>query len=63
MPRNLEQLNASYRRNRLEERYISLKRQIAVMDRQLSLSPDEQVLIAVLKREKLAMKDALANLT
>ena len=62
MPRNLEKLNATYRRSRLQERYMSLKRQIAMMDRQVSLSPDEQTLISALKRQKLAMKDALARL-
>ena len=62
MPRNLDELNASHRRNRLEARYYSLKQQIALMNGQRSLSPEEQLLVANLKREKLAMKDELAQL-
>lgn len=62
MPRNLDKLTSSHQRSRLQERYMSLKQQIAVMDRRVSLSPDEQILISALKRQKLAMKDALARL-
>jgi len=62
MPRNLDELHATHYRNSLEKRYLTLKQQIAVMDSQVSLSPDEQLLISNLKRKKLAMKDELAQL-
>lgn len=62
MPRNIEKLNATYRRTRLQEQYLSLKEQIAMMDSRLSLSPEEQLLVSSLKRQKLAMKDELSRL-
>lgn len=62
MPRNLDELNSSHHRDRLEKSYLTIKEQIAVMDSQLSLSPEEQLLIANLKRKKLAMKDELAQI-
>lgn len=62
MPRNIENLKSRYHRSRLQEQYLSLKEQIAMMDSRLSLSPDEQLLVSSLKRQKLAMKDELARL-
>ncbi len=48
---------------RLRERHGELERRLAELERHLSLTPDEQVERAVLKKEKLRTKDALQRLS
>jgi hypothetical protein len=47
----------------LERRHEELERRLAVLDRHLSLTPDEQVERARLKKEKLWVKDRLLVLS
>jgi uncharacterized protein YdcH (DUF465 family) len=47
---------------RLKERHGELERRLLELDRHLSLTPDEQLERARLKKEKLRMKDRLAEL-
>jgi hypothetical protein len=47
----------------LAQRHKELERRLAVLDRHLSLSPDEQVERARLKKEKLWVKDRLLFLS
>lgn len=47
---------------RLERRHSQLSVQVAELDRHLFLSQTEQRLVTELKKEKLAAKDALADL-
>lgn len=44
---------------RLERKHITLKERVAALDAQLSLTPEEQVEIALLKKKKLQTKDQL----
>ena len=46
----------------LREEHEVLSRRVAELDRRAILTPDEQRLIAELKKRKLAMKDALIHL-
>ena len=46
----------------LRERHGEIERRLAELDRHLSLSPDEQLERARLKKEKLRAKDRLARL-
>jgi hypothetical protein len=48
--------------DRLERRHSQLSLQVAELDRHLFLSQTEQRLVTELKKEKLAAKDALADL-
>lgn len=48
---------------RLKERHGELERRLAELERHLSLTPDEQIERAVLKKEKLRTKDALQRLS
>ncbi len=47
---------------RLQERHHELERRLAALDRHLSLTPDEQVECARLKKEKLRIKDRMQSL-
>lgn len=47
---------------RLTRKHTDLSDLVAVMDGRLHLTPTDQAQLAALKREKLAMKDALAAL-
>jgi hypothetical protein len=47
----------------LERRHQELERKLAALDRHLSLTPDEQVERARLKKEKLWVKDRLLLLS
>ena len=47
----------------LERRHQELERRLAALDRHLSLTPDEQVERARLKKEKLWVKDRLLLLS
>ena len=47
---------------RLKERHGEIERRLAELDRHLSLTPDEQVERAQLKKEKLRTKDRLVAL-
>ncbi len=47
----------------LERRHEELERKLAALDRHLSLTPDEQVERARLKKEKLWVKDRLLLLS
>jgi uncharacterized protein YdcH (DUF465 family) len=47
---------------RLKERHGELERRLLELDRHLSLTPDEQLERARLKKEKLRTKDRLAEL-
>jgi uncharacterized protein YdcH (DUF465 family) len=47
---------------RLKERHGEIERRLAELDRHLSLTPDEQVERAQLKKEKLRTKDRLVVL-
>ncbi|MDD9947676.1 MAG: YdcH family protein [Myxococcales bacterium] len=49
----------SHRYLRLERRYLDLKAKVRELDGQVSLTPEEQLQVVVLKRRKLALKDAL----
>jgi hypothetical protein len=46
----------------LRRQHQELERQLAVLDRHLSLTPDEQVERARLKKEKLRLKDRMLAL-
>jgi hypothetical protein len=48
--------------DRLEFKHSQLSARVAELDGQLFLSAREQLVIAALKREKLAAKDAIADL-
>ncbi len=48
---------------RLRERHGEIEKRLVELDRHLSLTPDEQVERAQLKKEKLRAKDRLAALT
>lgn len=48
--------------HRLERKHMELSARVAELERHLFLSPHEQLLMTALKREKLAAKDALADL-
>jgi hypothetical protein len=48
--------------DRLERRHSQLALQVAELDRHVSLSASEQLLVTELKKEKLAAKDALVEL-
>jgi hypothetical protein len=46
----------------LEHQHTELERQLAVLDRHLSLTPDEQIEQRRLKKQKLLVKDQLLRL-
>lgn len=46
----------------LQQRHTDLKRRIAALDRQRHLSPEQQILVTSLKKQRLAAKDALAGM-
>ena len=46
----------------LQTRYLALKAQVEVLDSRKYLTPEEQLEISTLKRQKLAARDALAQL-
>jgi uncharacterized protein YdcH (DUF465 family) len=57
--RNPPGSDPSFQVRRLEERHTTLKRRIADMDRRSFLNAREQMQVQLLKKEKLATKDAL----
>ncbi len=59
----VDQESAAVQMVRLKERHGELERRLAELERHLSLTPDEQVERAVLKKEKLRTKDALQRLS
>lgn len=46
----------------LERRHSDLKQQVRALDGQRHLSTEQQILVATLKKEKLATKDELTSL-
>ena len=48
--------------HRLERRHVELSARVAELEKHLFLTPQEQVFLSLLKKEKLAAKDALADL-
>jgi uncharacterized protein YdcH (DUF465 family) len=48
---------------KLRERHGELERRLAVLERHLSLTPEEQIEQKRLKKEKLLMKDELTRLS
>jgi hypothetical protein len=48
---------------RLKERHLEIERRLIELDRHISLTPDEQLERAQLKKEKLRSKDRIALLT
>ena len=48
--------------HRLERKHMELSARVAELERHMFLSPHEQQLMTALKKEKLAAKDALADL-
>jgi uncharacterized protein YdcH (DUF465 family) len=48
---------------RLKERHTEIERRLSELDRHISLTPDEQLERAGLKKEKLRSKDRIAILT
>jgi hypothetical protein len=53
---------ASSDRRALQNQHHELERQLAALDRHLSLTPDEQVELRRLKKQKLLVKDQLLRL-
>ena len=47
---------------RLRERHLEIEKRLTELDRHISLTPDEQVERAALKKEKLRSKDRIALL-
>lgn len=47
---------------RLEKKHSLLKQQIAALDRQLFLTTQDQLRVTMLKKQRLAAKDALTGL-
>ena len=57
-----EPINDTNDRLALEQQHEQLERQLAILDRHLSLTPDEQIEQRRLKKEKLRVKDQLYRL-
>lgn len=54
--------DVEFQMNRLEQKHAELSARVSELDRRMSLSPHDHLLVTELKKQKLATKDALRGL-